>query len=110
MVCAALRTPRTTLGTWHFGGLSGRFGLAGSLFWVAAYNLLDAHRKRPSFLDTHQGHGEEGEPWHRLTVQAGEEPIEAMGVLAGFRHDDFIASDDIDISWAVHMVTKEHPK
>src|SRR5262244_3110748 len=33
-----------------------------------------------------------------------------MGVLAGFRDDDFIASDEVDISGAVHMLTKEHPK
>jgi hypothetical protein len=33
-----------------------------------------------------------------------------MGVLAGFRDDDFIASDEVDISRAVHMLTKEHPK
>ena len=49
-------------------------------------------------------------PGDRLTVQAGEEPIEAMGVLADFRDDDFIASDEVDISRAVHMLTKEHPK
>src|SRR5215468_2144731 len=33
-----------------------------------------------------------------------------MSMLAGFRDDDFIASDDVDISRAVHMLTKEHPK
>jgi hypothetical protein len=33
-----------------------------------------------------------------------------MGVLAGFRDDDFIARDAVDISRAVHMLTKEHPK
>ena len=90
--------------------LGGRFGLAGGLLRVAAHHLLDAHRKRPPFLDAHQGEGEEGQPWHRLAVQAGEEPIEAMGVLAGFGDDDFIASDEVDISRAVHMLTKEHPK
>ena len=110
MFCAALRTSRTTLGTWRFGLLGVRFGLAGGLFRVAAHHLLDAHRKRPPFLDTHQGQGEEGEPWHRLAVQAGEETIEAMGALAGFGDDDFIASDEVDIVRAVHMLTKEHPK
>ena len=53
----------------------GRFGLAGSFFRVAADNLLDAHGKRPPFLDTHEGQGEEGQPWHRLAVQTGEETI-----------------------------------
>src|SRR5215831_12215395 len=33
-----------------------------------------------------------------------------MGVLAGFRDDDVIASDEVDIRGAVHMLTKEHPK
>src|SRR5713226_5620337 len=53
MVGAALWTARTTRGTWPFGRLGGCFGLAGSLFRVAAHDLLDAHRKRPPFLDTH---------------------------------------------------------
>ena len=110
MVCAALRASRTTRGPWGFGPLGGRFGLTGGLCRVAADDLRDAHRKRPPFLDTHQGHSEKGEPWHRLAVQAGEEPIDAMGVLAGFRDDDFIASDEVDISRAVHMMPKKHPK
>ena len=33
-----------------------------------------------------------------------------MGALAGFRDADFIASDAVDISQAVHLVMKEHPK
>jgi hypothetical protein len=93
-----------------FGRLGSRFGLARGLFRVAADDLLDTPRKRPPLLDAHQGESEEGQPGHRLAVQAGEEPIEAMGVLAGFRDDDFIASDEGDISWAVPMLTKAHPK
>ena len=31
-------------------------------------------------------------------------------MLAGFRDDDFIASDAVDLSGAVHMVPKKHPK
>jgi hypothetical protein len=109
-VLAALWPPWVALCSGGFLLLSGRFGLASSFLRVAADDLLDAHRKRPPFLDAHQGEREEGKPWHRLAVQAGEEPIEAMGVLAGFRDDDFIASDEVDISRAVHMLTKEHPK
>src|SRR5262252_4982855 len=33
-----------------------------------------------------------------------------MGMRAGFRDDDFIARDEVDISRAVHMLTKEYPK
>ena len=33
-----------------------------------------------------------------------------MGVLAGFRDDDFIACDEVDISRTVQVLTKEHPK
>ena len=33
-----------------------------------------------------------------------------MGVLAGFRDDNFIASDEVDISRTVQVLTKEHPK
>src|SRR5215831_14891495 len=109
-VLAALRTSRTTRGVYPFGWLGSRFGLASSLFRVAADDLLDAHGKRPPFLDAHQGESEEGQPWYRLTVQASEEAIEAMGVLAGFCHDDFITRDEVDISRAVEMLTKEHPK
>ena len=93
-----------------FGRLGSRFGLASGLFRIAADDLLDAHRKRPPFLDAHQGEREEGQPWHRLAIQAGEEPIEAMGVLTSFRDDDFITRHAVDIRRAVQMVTKEHPK
>ena len=110
MLCTPLRTSRAPLGAWRLGRLGGRFGLAGGLCCVATYHLLDAHRKRPPFLHTHQGDGEQGEPWHRLAVQARQETIEAMGALASFRDDDFIASDQGDVIRAVHMVTKEHPK
>jgi len=90
-----------TRGLCPFGRLGSRFGLASCLFRVAADDLLDTHWKRPPFLDAHQGESEEGKPWYRLAIQAGEEPIEAMGVLAGFCHDDFIARDEVDIRWAV---------
>ena len=102
--------PGRTLGVWRFGLLGSRFGLAGGLFRVAADHLLNAQRKRPPFLDTHQGHGEEGQPWHRLAVQARKETIKAIGVLASFRDDDFIASDEVDIIRAMYMLTKEDPK
>ena len=109
-VLAALRTSRTTWGLDPVGQLGRRFSLARSLFRVAADDLLDAHRKRPPLLDAHQGEREEGQPWHRLAVQAGEEPIEALGVLAGFRDDDVITSNAVDIRRAEQMVPKEHPK
>jgi hypothetical protein len=44
------------------------------------------------------------------TERSGEEPSEAMGVFAGFRDDDFIACDEIDIRRAMHMLTKDPPK
>src|SRR5207237_9006075 len=62
MVCTALRTSRTTLGVWRLGLLGSRFGLAGVLFRVAAYHLLNTHRDRPPFLDTHQVQAEAGPP------------------------------------------------
>jgi hypothetical protein len=109
-VLAAFWPPWTALCRGEFLLLSVRFGLASSFLRVAADDLLDAHRKCPPFLDAHQGESEEGKPWHRLAVQAGEESIEAMGVLAGFRDDDFIARNEVAISRAVYMLTKEHPK
>src|SRR4030095_8396296 len=109
-VLAALWPPWTALGSGEFLLLSGRCGVASSFLCVAADALLAAYWKRPPFLDAYQGERAEGKPGDRLTVHAGEEPIEAMGVLAGFRDDDFIARDEVDISRAVHMLTKEHPK
>jgi hypothetical protein len=109
-VRAAFRTPRATLVVRRFGLLGGRFGLAGGLLGVAAHHLFDAHRKRPPFLDTDQRHGEKGKPWHGLAVQARKETIQTMRTLAGFGHDDFIASSQVDIIRAVHMLTEEHPK
>jgi hypothetical protein len=61
-------------------------------------------------LDAHQGESEAGKPWDWFAVQAGKEPIEARGMLAGFRNDDCIASDAVAISRAVHLLTKEPPK
>ena len=106
-ILAALWPPWTALYSGGFLLLSVRFGLARSFLRIAADDLLDAHRKRPPFLDAHQGESEEGQPRHRLAVQAGEEPSEAMGVFAGFRDDDFIACDEIDIRRAMHMLTKD---
>ncbi len=67
-VRAAFRAPWATLCVRRFELLGGRFGLAGGLLCVAAHHLFDAHGKRTPFLDTDQGHGEEGETWHRLAV------------------------------------------
>ena len=109
-VCAACRTPRATLCVRPGALLGGRFGLADGLLRVAAPHLLDAHRKRPPLLDTDQGHGEEGQAWHRLAIQARKETIEAIGALAGFGDHDFIASGQGDVIRAVHILTEEHPK
>jgi hypothetical protein len=61
-------------------------------------------------LDADQGQGEEGQPWHRLAIQTGKEPIQAMGVFARFGRHDFIAHQQVDLPWTVDMLTKEHPK
>jgi len=78
-----------------FGLLGGRLGLASGLLRVAPDHLLDAHRKRAPFLDTDQGQGKEGHPWDRLSIEAGEEPIQAMRTLARFGDDDLIACNQI---------------
>ena len=109
-VRATFRTPQATLGGRRFGLLGCRFDLAGGLLCVAAHHLFDAHWKRTPFLDTDQRQGEKGQPWHGLAVQARKETIQAMRTLAGFGHDDFIASGQIDIIRAVDMLTEEHPK
>src|SRR4029450_3743783 len=83
---------------------------ASSLLGVAAHHLFDAHRKRPPLLDTDHRPGEKGQPWHGLAVQARKEMIETMRTRAGFGHDDFIASSQVDIIRAIHMLTEEHPK
>src|SRR4029450_13384764 len=107
---AALGPPRTPPFVWGFGLLGGRFGLARGLLRVAPDHLLDAHRKRAPFLDTDQGQGKEGQSWHRLPIEAGEEPIQAMRTLARFGDDDFIASDQIVRSGGAQIVPEEHPK
>ena len=77
-----------------FGRPGRRFATAGFCFLASALALLAAFsaslRTTCSMrigndrrLDAHQGESEESKPWHRLAVQAREEPIEAMGVLAG---------------------------
>ena len=83
---------------------------AGRFFCVAAPHLLDADRERAPLLDADQGQREEGQPWHRLAIQTGKEPIEAMGGLAGFSDDDFVPPEQVDILGPIHMVPKEHPK
>src|SRR5215468_9805626 len=71
--------------------------LAAVLALLAAFSAslrttcLDTQGKRTPCLDTHERHGEEGQPWHRLAIQTGKEPIQTLGVLAGFGDDDFVA-------------------
>ncbi len=109
-VLAPLRTPRATLCSGRFLLLGFRFGLAGRFLRCAAHDLLDADRERAPFLGADQGQREEGQPWHRLAIQTGKEPIQAMGVFARFGDHNFIASQQVDILWTVHLLTKEHPK
>jgi hypothetical protein len=87
-----------------------RFGLAGRFFCVAAHDLLDADRERAPLLGADQGQHEEGQPWHRLAIQTGKEPIQAMGVFACFGGHNFIARQQVDVIRTVDMLTKEHPK
>ena len=90
--------------------------LAAALALLAAFSaslrttLLDAQWKGVPCLDTDERQGEKCQPWHRLPVQTGKEPIQAMGVLAGFGDDDFIACDQVDLIRGVHMVTEKYPK
>ena len=79
-------------------------------FCVAAHDLLDAQRKRAPLLDADQGQRKKRQPWHRLAVQTGKEPIQAMGDLAGFGDDDFVAHEQVGLLGPIHMVPKEHPK
>jgi hypothetical protein len=88
----------------------GRLGLAGRFFCVAAHDLLDADRERAPLLGAHQGQREEGQPGNRLAIQTGKEPIQAIGVGAGFGGHDLVAHQEVDIVWTVNMLTKEHPK
>ena len=61
-------------------------------------------------LGTDQGQREKGQPWHRLAIETGKKPIQAMGMFAGFGGHDFIAYEQVALTWTVDMVTKEHPK
>jgi len=109
-VLPTLWPPWTARGSGEFRLLRGRLGLASRFLCIAADDLRDASWTRPPCLDTHQGESAEGQPGDRRPVQAGEEPSEAMGVLAGLRDDDCIACDEGDLSRAVHRLPQEHPK
>jgi hypothetical protein len=61
-------------------------------------------------LGADQRQREEGKSWHWLPVQTGKKPIQAMGLFACFGGHDFIADQEVDIRWTVHMLTKEHPE
>ena len=54
-----------------------------------------------------QGHGKESQTGDDLLQQAGEKAIQAKGALAGFRHDDFIASQDVGRISLEQMLTEE---
>src|SRR5262252_5803843 len=61
-------------------------------------------------LESNKSQREKGQPWHLLAIEAGKEPIQAIGVFARFRGDDLITHQQIDILGAVDMLTEEHPK
>jgi hypothetical protein len=61
-------------------------------------------------LDAAQGQREEGQPWHRLAVETGKEPIQAVGVFARFGGHAFIAYQQGDLIGTGDMLTEKHPK
>src|SRR5262252_5514079 len=79
-------------------------------FSASLHDLLDADRERAPLLDTDQGQCEEGETWHRLAIETGKEPIQAMSNFAGFGGHDFIAHQQVALISTVDMLTKELPK
>ena len=108
-VLAALRTPRATCGEGRFGLPGCGFGLASSLLRGAAHNLRYAPRERAPFLETDPGPRAASQPWSGLALQTGKEPLQSLGVFAGFGHHDFIARQQVDPCGAIPLVTKEPP-
>ena len=51
-----------------------------------------------------------GQPWHRLAIQTGKEPVQAMGCVSPLGGYDFAAYQQVDLIRTVDMLTKKHPK
>src|SRR6266545_1574144 len=93
-----------------FGGLCGGLGLSERFFLGTAHNLLDSDRKGATLLGADQREGEERQARNALAIQRGKEAIKARSVLAGFGHDGFITSEQIDIVGIEELGTKEQPE
>src|SRR5215213_5743876 len=93
-----------------FGGWFGGFGSLGGFLLHAAHDLFERDRKGAALFGTDQREGEEGQTWYRLAIQRGKEAVETGGVLAGFGHDGFIASQQIVIIRVEEMRAKKQPQ
>src|SRR5262249_4880408 len=109
-VLAALWTPRSTLVARGLGLLGCCFGLAGGLLRIAASHLLDADRKRAPFVGAEQGTGAASQSGHRLAIETGKEPVQAIGMFPRFGGHALIAHQQVALTRTVDMVTKEHPQ
>jgi len=73
--------------------------------------LLDADGEGAPVFGADESQAKEGQARHRAPVDAGEEAVHAKGGcpsgVAGFGHNHFVASEEIDIVGAEEMLAKE---
>ena len=85
-------------------------GACHRFFSLGAHDLRDLDGERPALLGADQRQREEGQPRHGFTIQAGEEAVQAIGVLACFGHDRFVTAQEIDVSALKEVRPKEEPE
>jgi hypothetical protein len=109
LVLTALWTPRATRYRRRWWRLRARFRLAGRVLCGAAHDRLDAPGERAPCLDTHPRAGKDGPSWPWRAGQPGTEPLQAVGGLAGWRDDHFIARQEVEMIGTVHLRTAAAP-
>ena len=84
--------------------------------WLVAFLLLglfdelfDHHRIGGALFGADEREREKGDPGHCFAVERTEETVEAVGLLACFGDDGFIASEHDRVVFVEQMMTNEEP-
>ena len=92
------------------GGFGFGFGFGGSFLGIGTNNLLNAERNSAASGGTDKGEAEEGNTGNGSLHDGGKEAVKAMRLLARFRHDGFIAGEDVGLVRVEVVSEKEQPE
>jgi hypothetical protein len=110
LVLAAFGPTWLALGASGLGLFRRRFGFARRFLGVRAHHLVHAEGKGAALRGADQCQAKKGQPGHRFLGEAGEEAIEAEGLLARLGDHDLIPHQQIDVVGLEKVLAKEAPK